>query len=181
MKINATLVNPFVEAAMRVLEQVTGVEVRRGQLSYKGKPEPRHGVSIINGVFGYLTGQVIYNMRTEVAEKLVEKMLPEKPRHRRARLFCETIGELANRITGDAMCILNQGTDRELRTTTPAVVTGELFNVTLVSKPTLVFSLHTQCGQVEINVALGENDDGVFGCEEDLEKGGGVGESMPAA
>jgi CheY-specific phosphatase CheX len=33
VKINAKHVNPFVEAAMRVVTQIAGIEVRRGHLS----------------------------------------------------------------------------------------------------------------------------------------------------
>ena len=172
MKINATLVNPFVEAAIGVMKEVTGVEARRGHLSYRGSPEPRHGVSVIIWVYGYLNGQVIFNMRTEVAEKLVEKMLAEKPPHSRTRLFSDAIGELANMITGKAVCLLSQGKDRALRITTPAVVTGDQLGVTFVSRPTIVLGLHTECGQVEINVALGEGDE-IAGNGEDQEQGGG--------
>jgi hypothetical protein len=54
----------------------------------------------------------------------------------------------------------------------PAVVTGEQLDVTLVSKPTFVCGLHTQCGQVEMNVALAESD-GVFDDEDGQEQGEG--------
>jgi hypothetical protein len=37
MKVNAKYVNPFIEAAMKVVKQITGIEVRRGHLTYKAK------------------------------------------------------------------------------------------------------------------------------------------------
>jgi chemotaxis protein CheX len=180
VKINVTLVNPFVEAAMGVVKQVAGVEVRRGHQSYGGRPEPRYGVSIIIGVFGYLTGQVIYSMRTDVAEKLVEKMLAGRPPHTRKQLFNDALGELANMITGRATCLINKSEDRTLKITTPAIVTGEQLGVTLVSKPTLVLSLHTQCGHVEMNVALEERD-AVSGIEESRRQENAFGEDAPPA
>ena len=72
MKINAKFVNPFIDAGMNVVKQIAGIDVRRGHLSYKGQPEPSYGVSIIIGVYGYLSGQVVYSMKTVVADKLSE-------------------------------------------------------------------------------------------------------------
>ena len=73
MKINAQHVNPFVEAAMHVVTQITGIEVRRGHLSYKAKVEPSFGVSIIIGIYGFLTGQIVYSLDGKLAERLVDK------------------------------------------------------------------------------------------------------------
>ena len=67
MKVNAKYVNPFIEAAMKVVSQVAGIEVRRGHLSYKSKVEPSFGVSIIVGIYGYLVGQVVYSLDTALA------------------------------------------------------------------------------------------------------------------
>ena len=57
--INAADVNPFVEAAKRVVAQITGIEVRRGHLSFKPKAEILYGVSIIIGIYGFLTGHFV--------------------------------------------------------------------------------------------------------------------------
>ncbi len=159
MKINAKFVNPFIDAGMNVVKQIAGIDVRRGHLSYKGKPEPSYGVSIIIGVCGYLTGQVVYSMKTEVAERLVDKMLggSKSPQDRKI-LFIDTLGELANMITGNATGILSAKKDLELKITTPAIVTGDNLNISLVTQPTLVLGLYTQYGPIEINVALEEKD-----------------------
>ncbi|HTZ52855.1 MAG TPA: chemotaxis protein CheX, partial [Spirochaetia bacterium] len=62
MKVNAKHVNPFVEAAMQVVGQVAGIDVRRGHLAYKARVEPSFGVSIIIGIYGFLNGQVVYSL-----------------------------------------------------------------------------------------------------------------------
>jgi chemotaxis protein CheX len=159
MKINAKFVNPFIDAGMNVVKQIAGIDVRRGHLSYKGKPEPSYGVSIIIGVYGYLTGQVVYSMKTEVADKLVDKMLGgNKSPQERKILFIDTLGELANMITGNATGILSAKKDLELKITTPAIATGDNLNISLVAQPTLVLGLYTQYGPIEISVALEEKD-----------------------
>ena len=159
MKINAKFVNPFIDAGMNVVKQIAGIDVRRGHLSYKGQPEPSYGVSIIIGVYGYLSGQVVYSMKTEVADKLVNRMLGDAmaPNERKI-LFVDTLGELANMITGNATSILSSKKDLSLKITTPVIATGENINVRLVTKPTLVLGLYTQYGPVEISVALEEQD-----------------------
>ena len=100
VKINAKHVNPFVEAAMRVVTQITGIEVRRGHLSYKEKVEPSFGVSIIIGIYGFLTGQIVYSLDGALAERLVDKMLEGKSPQEKKIMFLDCLGEVANMITG---------------------------------------------------------------------------------
>lgn len=159
MKVNAKFVNPFIDAGMNVVKQIAGIDVRRGHLAYKGKPEPSYGVSIIIGVYGYLAGQVVYSMKTEVADRLVDKMLggSKSPQERKI-LFVDTLGELANMITGNATGILSAKKDLALKITTPAIAIGDNLNISLVTQPTLVLGLYTQYGPIEISVALEEQD-----------------------
>jgi chemotaxis protein CheX len=157
-KINAHHVNPFVEAAMRVVSQVTGIEVRRGHLSYKSKVEPSFGVSIIIGIYGFLTGQVVYSLDGKLAEKLVDKLLEGKSPQQKKILFLDSLGEVANMITGNAVSLLNQGSDRLLNITTPAIAAGDNLSVHLVAKPALVLGLITMYGPIEISIAVEETE-----------------------
>ena len=158
MKISAKYVNPFIEAGINVIKQIAGISVRRGHLSYKPKPEPSYGVCIIIGVYGFLTGQVVYSMKTEVAQRLVDKMLVGKSPEEKKILFIDTLGELANMITGNATAILNQRRDLSLNITTPAIATGDHISISLVTKPTIILGLITQYGPVEVSVALEETE-----------------------
>ena len=78
MRINARFVNPFIQAGINVVQQIANKDVRRGHLSYKDQPEPSYGVCIIVGVYGFLKGQVVYSMKTEVAKRLVDKIRKNK-------------------------------------------------------------------------------------------------------
>ena len=158
MKINAKYVNPFIESAMKVVNQITGIEVRRGHLSYKAKVEPSFGVSIIIGIYGYLVGQVVYSMENSLADKLVNKLLVGKSPQERKIMFVDTLGELANMITGNATALLNQSKDQSLKITTPAIATGENLSINLVPQPALVLGLYTQYGPIEISIALEEQE-----------------------
>jgi len=158
MRINARFVNPFIQAGINVVQQIANIDVRRGHLSYKDQPEPSYGVCIIVGVYGFLKGQVVYSMKTEVAKRLVDKMLDGKSPEERKLLFLDTLGELANMITGNATALLSENKDHTLKITTPAIATGENLNIMLIPKPTLILGLYTQYGPIEISVALEEDE-----------------------
>ncbi len=158
MKITAKYVNPFVEAAMKVINQIAGIEVRRGHLSYKPKVEPSFGVSIIIGIYGFLTGQIVYSLDGKLAERLVDKLLEGKSPQQRKILFLDSLGEVANMVTGNATSLLNQRSDQSLNITTPAIAAGDNLSVHLVPKPALVLGLITQYGPVEISIAVEEKE-----------------------
>ena len=156
MKINAKIVNPFIEAGINVIKQIAGINVRRAHLSYKSKPEPSHEVSIIIGIYGFLIGQVVYSMKKDLAERLVGKMLGNKSPREKKIFFADALGELANMITGNAATILSNWKDHELKITTPAIATGDNLSINLVPGPALILGLYTDYGPIEISVALEE-------------------------
>ena len=158
MKISAKYVNPFIEAAMKVVKQITGIEVRRGHLSYKAKVEPSLGVSIIIGIYGYLVGQIVYSMEKPLADKLVDKLLGSKSPQEKKIMFVDTLGELANMITGNATALLITRKDLALKITTPAIATGDNLSINLIPKPAIVLGLYTQYGPIEISIALEEQE-----------------------
>lgn len=156
MKLNAELVNPFVEAGIKVFKELTNIDVRRGHLSTRVTPAPTYEVSIIMGIYGNLTGQVVYSMQKKVAVRLVQKILGDVSPAQLKELFLDTLGEVANMITGNAMAKLNKRKDYVLKITTPAVITGHQMSVKLVPNPTIVLGMYTPYGQIEITIALEE-------------------------
>jgi chemotaxis protein CheX len=158
MKVNAKYVNPFIEAAMKVVNQIAGIEVRRGHLSYKPKVEPSFGVSIIIGIYGFLVGQVVYSLDSTLAQRMVDKLLGSKSPQEKKIMFADTLGEVANMITGNATALLNQSKELALHITTPAIATGDNLSINLVPKPALVLGLYTQYGPIEISVAVEEQE-----------------------
>lgn len=158
MQISARHVNPFIEAAMRVVKQVAGIDVRRGHLSYKQKVEPTLQVSIIIGIYGFLTGQVVYSLDGRLAEKMADKLLEGRSPAEKKIMFLDSLGEVANMITGNATALLSQGKDEVLNITTPAIAAGTNLSIHLVPKPALVLGLITTYGPIEISIAVEERD-----------------------
>jgi len=66
----------------------------------------------------------------------------------------ETLGEVANMITGNATSLLNKRKDHSLTISTPAIVTGSQLSVKLVATPTVALGMYTPYGPIEINLAL---------------------------
>ena len=73
-------------------------------------------------------------------------------------MFVDTLGELANMITGNATALLNQSRELSLHITTPAIATGENLSINLIPKPALVLGLYTQYGPIEINISVEEQE-----------------------
>jgi len=157
-KINAKHVNPFVEAAMKVVSQVAGIEVRRGHLTFKQQVDPSYGVSIIIGIYGYLTGQIVYSLEGTLARRIVDRMLEGKSPQEKQIMFLDCLGEVANMITGNATALLNRRRDQLLNITTPAIAAGTNLTVHLVPKPALVLGLITVYGPIEISIAVEEQE-----------------------
>jgi chemotaxis protein CheX len=158
MRINAHYVNPFIEAAMKVVSEVSGIEVRRGHLSYKSQVAPSYGVSIIIGIYGFLVGQVVYSLDRKLADAIVDRLLGNRSPQDRQLLFVDVLGEVANMITGNAASLLNRDKNLALHITTPAIATGQDLSISLVPKPALVLGLYTQHGPIEISIAVEEQE-----------------------
>ena len=73
-------------------------------------------------------------------------------------MFIDTLGEVANMITGNATGLLNQNKKLALHITTPAIAMGDNLSIHLVPKPALILGLYTQYGPIEISVAVDEQE-----------------------
>ncbi|HPB81196.1 MAG TPA: chemotaxis protein CheX [Spirochaetota bacterium] len=153
MNINAEYINPFLEAASAVFKQIIGVELRRGKLSIKEYPDPTHDVAIIIGITGAVTGQVVYSMGYNMVYKIAGILAPGLSENDVKTEYKDIVGELANMITGNAMNLFAYSGKR-VEMTTPTVIDGKNFTITMVKQTTLGINLYSPFGQLEMNVAL---------------------------
>lgn len=153
MNINAEYINPFLEAASAVFKSIMGVELRRGKLSIKEYPEPSHEVAIIIGITGAVTGEVVYSMSYSMVYKIASILAPGITEDQVKTEYKDIIGELANMITGNAMNLFAYSGKR-IEMTTPTVIDGKNFTITMVKQTTLGINLYSPFGQLEMNVAL---------------------------
>jgi chemotaxis protein CheX len=136
MNINAEYINPFLEAASAVFKSVMGVDLRRGKLSIKEYPEPSHEVAIIIGITGAVTGELVYSMSYGMVFKIANILAPGLSEEQVKTEYKDIVGELANMITGNAMNLFAYSGKR-IEMTTPTVIDGKNFTITMVKQTTL--------------------------------------------
>ena len=153
-------INPFVETSYRVLKEVLeGADVKRGDLYLKSTAMPVMGVAALVGLAGDVEGRVLFDMSFETALNIASKMNGEK-----MTTFDDmakaTISELANIITGQAVTKLHE-LGFKFDRTPPALFAGENMEIaalggTTESVEALIVPLVTDCGKIEVNVAIRE-------------------------
>jgi chemotaxis protein CheX len=153
MNINAEFVNPFLEAASAVFKSILNVDLRRGKLIIKESPIPSMDVSIIIGITGAVTGEVVYSLGYPMVTKIAETLAPSLSPDQIKNEYKDIIGELANMITGNAMNLFAT-TGKTIEITTPTVVEGKDFTITMIKQTTLGINLYSPMGQLEMNIAL---------------------------
>lgn len=151
-------INPFVESAYSVIQEVLGVEVERGDLYLKSSSMPVLGVAAIVGLAGDVEGRVLFDMGPETALNVANDMLKSMEMDQIDSLNDmgrATITELANMITGQAVTKLhNQGFKFDL--TPPAIFTGDNMEVSDPGVEALIVPMNIPQGKIEINVAIRE-------------------------
>jgi len=153
MNINAEYVNPFLEAASAVFKSILSVDLRRGKLVIKESPVPAMDIAIIIGITGGVTGEVVYSMEFNMVKKIADILAPGLSEDQIKQEYKDIIGELANMITGNAMNLF-ASTGKQIDITTPTVVEGRDFTITMIKQTTLGINLYSPMGQLEMNIAL---------------------------
>lgn len=148
-------INPFVEAAFDILNEILATTVKRGQLYLKKLGEGMKGVAVVIGVTGSLQGRIVFDMTEDTALKIASKLNGEefKDFNDMAR---STIGEIANMITGRSVTKLEKE-KMSFNFTPPTIITGENLNIfEFAGMEALIIPLDTNIGIVEINIAFKE-------------------------
>lgn len=148
-------INPFVETAFNILQEVLGGEVRRGDLYLKSTSMPVMGVAALVGLAGDVEGRVLFDMTMETAMNIASTMNGEKLTEFDA-LAKATVTELANLITAQAVTKLHDlGFRFDL--TPPALFTGDKMEISDHEVEALIVPMITEQGKVEVNVAIREH------------------------
>lgn len=153
-------INPFVETSYRVLKEVLGgIDVKRGELSLKSVAMPVMGVAALVGLAGDVEGRVLFDMTFETALNVASKMNGETI-SQFDDLAKATISELANLITAQAVTKLHDlGFKFDL--TPPTLFAGEKMEIAALpgsaqNVEALIVPLISECGEIELNVAIRE-------------------------
>jgi chemotaxis protein CheX len=147
-------INPFVEAAYSIMQEVLQEEVIRKELYLKKTSQPVMGVAALVGLAGDVEGRVLIDMSRESALGIASAMNGETLTEL-DELVKATITELANMVTGQAVTKLHDlGFKFDL--TPPSIITGDNMQVSDMNVEALIVPLSVPQGLVEINVAIRE-------------------------
>lgn len=106
----AEYINPFLESAKIVIEQVVQVRPATGQLGIKDMKFAHNYIWIQIGLNGQMNGDIVFGLSEQVALKMVSAMMGGFVISEIDEIGRSAISELGNMISGNASTILyNQG------------------------------------------------------------------------
>ncbi len=149
------LIQPFINAADAVLSQGLQSPMTVGNLSMEQEAYRRKGVAALIWLTGDIEGRIIFDLDPQTAVRVASQFsgsdVPESD-----ELVRETVCELANQVTGNAITALN---DRgfHFRVHPPVVHTSEHGSENSEDTEAMVLCFETQMGSVFMNIALRYN------------------------
>jgi len=149
------LIQPFINAADAVLAQSLESPMSIGNLSMEQEAYRRKGVAALVALTGDIEGRIVFDLDTQAAVRVASRFagteLPESD-----DLVRETVCELANQVTGNAVTSLNdQGF--HFRVHPPVLHTSEHGPTSSEDTEPLVICFETSVGSVFMNIALRYN------------------------
>ncbi|MBN2329522.1 MAG: chemotaxis protein CheX [Candidatus Omnitrophica bacterium] len=151
-------VNPFIESAVAVLQEIAGLKSERRKLQLKDPDSPFRDVDAILGVIGRVHGQVIYGFDEPTAKNVVSRMMMGAEILEFDEMARSALGELGNIITGKASIAL-ESAGYPIEISPPTLVMAENVRISSLKIPMIVVPLETECGLIDIYVGLEETPD----------------------
>ncbi|WP_336774498.1 chemotaxis protein CheX [Paenibacillus sp. MMO-58] len=117
----AEYINPFLEAATIVIEQVIQIRPSTGKLGLKNIELVENHIWIQIGINGQMNGDIVFGLSEQVALKMVSAMMGGFTISELDEIGRSAISELGNMISGNASTMLfNQGVNVDI--TPPRII-----------------------------------------------------------
>lgn len=149
----AEYINPFLESARIVLEQLINVRPTTGQLGIKDVKFAEDYIWIQIGMTGQMEGDIVFGLHQDVALKLVSAMMGGYVVTQMDEMTQSAISELGNMISGNASTILfNQGVRVDI--TPPKLIQSENGFGFVPKKALTIPLVMEQIGELDIKVLI---------------------------
>ncbi|MGO4532090.1 chemotaxis protein CheX [Paenibacillus sp. 2TAF8] len=149
----AEVINPFLESARNVFEQLIQVSPSTGNLGVKNVEYIADHVWIVIGMTGQLNGNIVFGIQETVALKIVSAMMGGFVITEMDDMSKSAISELGNMISGNASTILsNQGVVVDI--TPPQVMQSEILSTFSATKALSIPLLMDGIGEMDIQVMI---------------------------
>ncbi len=153
---DVTLIKPFVDATLNVLETMAFTKAQAGK-PYLKTDEVAHGdVSGVLGLTGEGKGTISVSFSEECILPIVSNMLGEKMDAMTDDIK-DAVGEITNMIAGQARMKLDQ-MGKKLKAAIPTVIVGQNHTIThMTQQPVMAIPFNTDNGAAfTIEVSFGE-------------------------
>lgn len=147
------LVNPFVEAFVNVMPMLGFQDVKKGNLSLKGKELNSSGVLIIVGIVGSVRGNVVYSFSMEDAKKIASTMMMGMPVSELDDMSKSALSELTNMLTANAATSFSN-MDMMIDISTPTLLHGTNVSVKMSSEQVLCIQLIANDIPIDVNISF---------------------------
>ncbi|SDW41202.1 chemotaxis protein CheX [Paenibacillus sp. CF384] len=149
----AEYINPFLESAKIVIEQVIQIRPSTGQLGVKEVKFTHDYIWIQIGINGQMNGDIVFGLSEEVALKMVSAMMGGYIISEMDEMGKSAISELGNMISGNASTMLfNQGVRVDI--TPPKLVLSSQATDFKVSKALTIPLIMDGIGELDIQVLI---------------------------
>ena len=146
------VIQPFINAADAVLAQGLQSPMSIGNLSMEQEAYRRRGVAAQVSLTGDIEGRIVFDLDHDTAVKVASHFAGESVTASED-LVRETVCELANQVTGNAVTTLNdQGF--HFRVHPPVLLTSEHGPTSTEDTEAVVISFETARGSMFMNIAL---------------------------
>ncbi|WP_337099634.1 chemotaxis protein CheX [Paenibacillus sp. YIM B09110] len=149
----AEYINPFLESAKIVIEQVIQIRPATGQLGLKDIKFVENHIWIQIGLNGQMNGDIVFGLSEQVALKMVSAMMGGFVISEIDEIVRSAISELGNMISGNASTMLfNQGVRVDI---TPPKVIQSANSAGFSAKQALTIPLIMEgIGELDIQVLI---------------------------
>lgn len=151
--VKAEVINPFLESAKLVIEQVIQISPSAGSLGIKDVVHVDNHIWIQVGMTGQLSGNVVFGLQEDVALRIVSLMMGGFVITEMDEMGTSAISELGNMISGNASTILsNQGFTVDI--TPPRVIKSQNREDSSAAKALFIPLTITGVGELDIQVMI---------------------------
>ncbi|MDY0361064.1 MAG: chemotaxis protein CheX [Desulforegulaceae bacterium] len=150
---DASLINPFINATMNVLETMAFIKSEAGKPYLKKDDVAKGDVTGIIGLTGVANGTIAVTFEENAILKIVSNMFGEDMTSLNHEV-ADAVGEITNMISGQARREL-EGLGRIFEAAIPSVVTGKNHEIAhYTDGPVIAIPFKTEGGSFTIEVCL---------------------------
>lgn len=155
---NVKLLNPFIQAAVDVLQAEVGTNISRGEISLQKSSLTSDDITVLINLIGDVYGVVMYGMQMSTGLNMVSKILGQEFKDLNS-LAQSGVAELGNVISGRATIRFSEA-GYHSNISTPTVLIGSGIQISTLDFPRIVVPLKTGFGCFTVHLALRERTDG---------------------